>query len=105
MLEVVRDNDVILSCLPSYTTSASQPLDRAVFGPLKAFHNSETSRFMRANPNKKLSIYNSGELVANAWIRAVTLANAIRFRVKMPKMEPLRAQLKISAVAQAAAFC
>lgn len=35
MLETARDNDVILLCLASHTTSAIQPLDVSVFGPYK----------------------------------------------------------------------
>lgn len=53
MLEAARDNDVILLCLPSHTTSALQPLDRSVFGPFKKYYFAETNHFMRTNPQKK----------------------------------------------------
>lgn len=77
MLEAARDNDVILLCLPSHTTSALQPLDRSVFGPFKKYYFAETNHFMRTNPQKKLNRYNAGQLIAKAWIRATTPANAI----------------------------
>lgn len=77
MLQVASDNDIILLCLPSHTTSALQPLDVAVFGPFKTYFNHETNQFMRANPNKKISRYNAGTLIRNAWIRATTPANAL----------------------------
>lgn len=77
MLQAAADNDIILLCLPSHTTSALQPLDRSVFGPLKTYFNQETNQFMRLNPNKKISRYNAGKLIRNAWIRAATPANAL----------------------------
>lgn len=77
MLETARDNDVILLCLPSHTTSALQPLDVSVFGPFKKYYYAETNNFIRTNPQKKLNRYNSGQLIARAWIRATTSANAI----------------------------
>ena len=77
MLQAATDNNIILLCLPSHTTSALQPLDRAVFGPFKTYFNHETNQFMRLNPNKKISRYNAGRLIHNAWIRAATPANAL----------------------------
>ncbi|KAJ0172499.1 hypothetical protein K1T71_011638 [Dendrolimus kikuchii] len=53
MLETARNNDVILPCLPSHTTSALQLLDVSVFGPFKKYYNAETNKFMRTNPQKK----------------------------------------------------
>jgi len=77
MLETSRDNDVVLLCLPSHTTSALQPLDVSVFGPFKKYYYAETNNFIRTNPQKKLNRYNLGQLIARAWIRATTPANAI----------------------------
>lgn len=77
MLQAAADNDIILLCLPSHTTSALQPLDRSVFGPFKTYFNHETNQFMRLHPNKKISRYNAGTLIRNAWIRAATPANAL----------------------------
>jgi len=77
MLETSRDNDVVLLCLPSHTTSALQPLDVSVFGPFKKYYYAETNNFIRTNPQKKLNRYNSGQLIARAWIRATIPANAI----------------------------
>lgn len=77
MLETARDNGVVLLCLPSHTTSALQPLDISVFGPFKKYYYGETNNFMRTNPQKKMNRYNSGQLIAKAWIRAATAANAI----------------------------
>ncbi|RVE47494.1 hypothetical protein evm_007905 [Chilo suppressalis] len=59
MLQAAADNEIILLCLPSHTTSALQPLDRSVFGPFKTYFNQETNQFMRLNPNKKISRYNA----------------------------------------------
>lgn len=56
---------------------ATTHIDVSVFGPLKTFFNHETNQFMRTNPNKKISRYNTGTLIRNAWIRAATPANAL----------------------------
>lgn len=77
MLQTAADNDIILLCFPGHTTSALQPLDKSVFGPLKTYFNQETNQFMRLHPNKKISRYNAGKLIRNAWIRAATPANAL----------------------------
>ncbi|KAL0839543.1 hypothetical protein ABMA28_016237 [Loxostege sticticalis] len=80
MLQAAADNDIILLCLPSHTTSAHldiQPLDRSVFGPFKTYFNQETNQFMRLNPNKNISRYNAGKLIRNAWICAATTGNAL----------------------------
>lgn len=77
MLETARDSNVILLCLPSHTTSALQPLDRAVFGPFKTFFNEETNRFMRTNSSKKINRCNSSRLISKAWVRAATPINAM----------------------------
>ncbi|KAK0070662.1 hypothetical protein PV325_000252, partial [Microctonus aethiopoides] len=60
-----------------HTTSALQPLDVSVFGPFKKYYHAETNKFMRTNLQKKLNRYNSGQLIAKAWIQAATPANAI----------------------------
>ncbi|GBP08767.1 hypothetical protein EVAR_7344_1 [Eumeta japonica] len=44
------------------------------FIPLKPH---ETNQFVRLNPNKKISRYNAGKLICNAWIRTATPANAL----------------------------
>lgn len=77
MLETAERNDVILFCLPSHTTQALQPLDRSFFKPFKTFFTTETNNYMRSHPQKKITRYQSGKLIGNAWIRAATPANAL----------------------------
>lgn len=77
MLEIAKDKDIILLCLPSHTTSALQPLERAVFKPFKTFFTAETNLHTRTNPQKRINRQQSGKLIGRAWIRATTPANAI----------------------------
>lgn len=77
MPQAAADNDIILLHFPNQTTLALQSLDRSVFGPFKTYFNQETNQFMRLNPNKKISRYNAGKLICNAWIRAAARANAL----------------------------
>lgn len=73
MLQKAADNDVILLCLPSHTTHYLQPLDRAFFGPLKAYFRNYCDEWGVANPNKKLERRHFGELLSKAWSRAATV--------------------------------
>lgn len=77
MLEYAEEHQVLLFCLPSHTTQFLQPLDRSFFKSLKAYFNSACNRYVRANPTRKISRLNFGELLANAWSKSATIENAV----------------------------
>lgn len=75
LLNLAAENEVVLLCLPSHTTQALQPLDRAFFKPLKTFFFQEAKHWMIQNKNRKLSRTNISRLIGNAWGKAATVAN------------------------------
>ncbi|XP_030749386.1 uncharacterized protein LOC115877377 [Sitophilus oryzae] len=77
MLEYAEEHQVLLFCLPSHTTQFLQPLDRSFFKSLKAYFNSACNRYVRANPTRKISRLNFGELLADAWSKSATIENAV----------------------------
>jgi hypothetical protein len=77
LLEVAKDNNVILLCLPSHTTHALQPLDRAFFRPLKVYFAQEAKSWMVGNKDKKLTRYDVSKLIGKAWSKAGTISNGV----------------------------
>ena len=51
VLEFCFENNIILCCLPSYTSQDLQPCDVAVFGPLKAAYRDQVERLERGGVN------------------------------------------------------
>lgn len=61
--------------LPPHTSNKTQPLDLSVFGPFKSYFNSTADSWMLKNPGKTITIYQMGELMGSAWVRAATPSN------------------------------
>ncbi|XP_057653938.1 uncharacterized protein LOC130892510 [Diorhabda carinulata] len=77
MLEYADEHNVILFCLPGHTTQFLQPLDRCFFKSLKAFWNKACNTFVKANPGRKISRMQFGQLLSEAWSKAATVDNAV----------------------------
>jgi len=57
VIDLARANGVIMICLPLHTTHRIQPLDLAVFGPLKKYYNCEYENWMVSNPGKRITVF------------------------------------------------
>lgn len=77
LLEVAKENNVTLLCLPSHTTHALQPLDRAFFRPLKVYFTQEAKSWMIMNKDKRLTRYDVSKLIGKAWGKAASVSNGI----------------------------
>ena len=77
LLELADRNSVVLLCLPSHTTHALQPLDRAFFSPLKRYFQQETQAAMRHEGKNGLSRSKIGYLLGAAWKKAASVGNAV----------------------------
>jgi hypothetical protein len=77
LLDLARDNAVIIICLPSHTTQALQPLDRSFFRSLKIYFNAEANSWMLRNKSRTLTRYQVGDLIGRAWGKAATNGNAL----------------------------
>lgn len=74
-LTYAKENHVHIITLVPHTSNKTQPLDRTVYGPVKAFFNDKATSWMVSNPGKTITIYNIAELVNYAWTRGATPAN------------------------------
>ena len=66
---------VILFALPPNTTHLTQPLDKAVFGPLKMCWRKVCHNFIVKNPGMHITKVNFSYVFSEAWIQALTPKN------------------------------
>ena len=71
-IRLARDNDVIIFTLVPHTTHMMQPLDKAVFGPLKVHWWQACHNYLQSNPSKVITKYNVGALLNTAWMKTMT---------------------------------
>ena len=74
-IQLARQSEVILFCLPPHTTHVCQPLDCSFFGPLKKHWQQECHQFYRKHPGKVISKLNFCKVFRNAWLSAITPNN------------------------------
>lgn len=74
-IEFCRENGIILLTFPPHCTHKLQPMDRAVFGPVKKAVNTSCDNWMRSNPGKVMSIYDIPGIVKTSFDIAVTPRN------------------------------
>ena len=77
LIDYARENGLFFLSLPPHTTHKLQPLNRAVFKPLKAFFNNACQKWMRNHPGRRIQTENLGELFKDAYIKLATLENAV----------------------------
>ena len=70
-IQLAKQNNVIMFCLPPHTTHMCQPLDCSFFGPLKKSWLQECHHFYRKNPGKVISKLNFCQVFRNAWLSAI----------------------------------
>ena len=76
-VEIAKEEDIILFCLPPHTTQDSQPLDCTVFGPLKRHWSDVCHQYQQRNPGAVISKLNFSCLFSQAWLTALSPANII----------------------------
>lgn len=71
-----QERIILFSLLPN-TTHLTQPLDKAVFGPLKAFWKQACHNFIVKNREKRVSKENFSSIFSEAWMQAMTPKNIL----------------------------
>ncbi|XP_039751300.1 uncharacterized protein LOC120627373 [Pararge aegeria] len=74
-IEFCKENGIVLLTFPPHCTHKLQPMDRAVFGPVKKAVNTACDNWMRSNPGKVMSIYDIPGIVKTSFDKAVTPRN------------------------------
>ena len=80
-IRLARENDVIVFTLVPHTTHEMQPLDKAVFGPLKVHWRDACHEFLQSNPSRVITKYVFSTLLNQAWMRTMqplTIVNGFR---------------------------
>ena len=77
VLEYAKDHHIIILSFPPHCSHALQPLDRSVFGPLKAYISQAMDNWMRdpQNANKAMTIHILPAMVSYAFPKAFTPQN------------------------------
>lgn len=77
MLDYAEENEITLVCLPSHTTQALQPLDRAFFKPLKHYYRKEARLWSTNHPGRKITRLQAGELIGKAWGKSASVQTGL----------------------------
>lgn len=71
------EEDVIVFTLPPNITHITQPLDKGVFGPVKAAWRDICQSFLAKNPGRKMTKYDFSRLFSEAWMKSMTPKNIV----------------------------
>lgn len=77
-IDKAKENGVVLLTFPPHTSHKLQPLDRTVFGSLKARYNRGLGEWLINNPGKTFSIYNIAEVLGKIYHEAFSSHNIIK---------------------------
>lgn len=72
-----KENDVILFTLVPHTTHEMQPLDTAVFGPLKSNWREACHDYIQSNPGRVVTKYQFSSLLSQAWMKTMVPSTII----------------------------
>ena len=77
LIEIARENDVCLLCLPSHTSHILQPLDVGVFRSFKSNFNKACANYMKAHPGRVVTAEILASMVGQAYPAAFTPVNVL----------------------------
>lgn len=66
---------IVLFLFPPNTTHLSQPLDKGMFGPLKARYSQLCQEYLLKNPGKVINKFCFSRLFGSAWMQAMSMQN------------------------------
>lgn len=78
ILTYAKENHVEMLSFPPHCSHKLQPLDRSIYGPLKASYNQACDDWMSVNPGKVISEWEVAERFKIAYARAATIKNAMQ---------------------------
>ena len=74
-IEFVKENDIVIFCLPPHTTHECQPLDVGLFGPLKKYWQQECHKFYQNNHATVITTLNFNRVFQVVWLKAISPLN------------------------------
>lgn len=76
-LDFATKHHVIFLTIPPHTSHRLQPLDIAVYGPIKKYFEIEVNTFQKQHPGRIINQYDIAKLFSGAYLKGATPANAI----------------------------
>lgn len=76
VIELARENGVILLCFPPHCTHRLQPLDVGFMKPLSTYYGNEIKSWLRSHPGRVVTQFQTAALFGKAFIAAATMATA-----------------------------
>nr|XP_047138897.1 uncharacterized protein LOC124814861 [Hydra vulgaris] len=76
-LDLAKNNGIVMLTFPPHCTHKLQPLDKAVYGPLKNYINTAMTSWLVMNPGKTVTIYDIPKIVNIAFPKAVSPHNIL----------------------------
>ncbi|XP_072392183.1 uncharacterized protein [Diabrotica undecimpunctata] len=77
VVQLAKDNGVIILTLPPHCSNKLQPLDVSIFSPFKAYYNAGIDSWLLNHPGKPISIYQIAQCVGEAHMKALTPTNIL----------------------------
>ncbi|CAI6356809.1 unnamed protein product [Macrosiphum euphorbiae] len=77
LIQIARDNGVVLLCFPPHCTHRLQPLDVAFMKPLSTYYDKETTNWLRNHGGDVVTLKQLAEIFGLAFIKAATMTTAI----------------------------
>ncbi|XP_069698806.1 uncharacterized protein [Periplaneta americana] len=78
VIDLARNNGVILLCFPPHCSHRLQPLDVAFMRPLSLYYEDEVRRWLRSNPGKVVTLWQVSTLFGQAFINAANMSTALK---------------------------
>lgn len=76
-LDLAAKNHITFLSIPPHTSHKLQPLDVAVYGPIKKYFEIEVNSFQKEHPGRIINQYDIAKLFTGAYLKGATPGNAI----------------------------
>ncbi|XP_022166135.1 uncharacterized protein LOC111030774, partial [Myzus persicae] len=77
LINLARDNGVILLCFPPHCTHRLQPLDVGLMKPLSVYYDKEITNWLRSHPGEVVNLKHVAEIFGLAFAKAATMTTAM----------------------------
>ncbi|KAF0684221.1 Pogo transposable element with KRAB domain, partial [Aphis craccivora] len=77
LINLARENGVVMLCFPPHCTHRLQPLDVGVIKPISTYYDPEVTNWLRSNTPKVVTLKDIGEIFGKAFMKSATISTAI----------------------------
>lgn len=77
VIEMARNNGVIIICFPPHCSHRLQPLDVYFMKPLSLYYEEEARKWLRTKAGRIITLHDISKLFGQAFLRAANLRTAV----------------------------